>query len=94
MGSKATQYAVELETTKGKLERVWPEGEGEFVPDAVQAQFRLHQQLVGQVDSSSIEGRHVHSIRLLRTVSVDADGKTIKALDTVSLRDLRAQRAA
>lgn len=93
---KKTMYTVEVETIKGKRERVWPEHESEAMISDVEARDRIAKFVEIGRASGNVEGIAASYIRGFHLVALIFEGVTEVKAETVggSFVPMRERSAA
>lgn len=91
-----TMYTVEVETIRGKRERVWPEGESEATISDVEARDRIAAFVESGRVSGNVEGIAASYIRGFHLVTLTFEGVTEVKAETVhgSFVPMRERSAA
>ncbi len=71
-GEQNKLYAVEIETTRGRRERVWPEGGSELV-DVETAEGRFGRRIEDIMRGQPVEGRAASDIAAVHLVAVTVE---------------------
>jgi hypothetical protein len=74
MQKRTIMYTVEVETIRGKRERVWPEGESEATLSEQEGRDRLAMFVKTGRDSGEVEGIAAAYIRGFHLVALTFDG--------------------
>lgn len=84
MQKQTTMYTVEVETIRGKRERVWPDGESEAMISDVEARDRIAAMVETGRASGNVEGIATSYIRGFHLVALTFEGVTEVKAETVS----------
>lgn len=84
MQKQTVMYTVEVETIKGKRERVWPEHESEAMNSDVEARDRIAAFVETGRASGNVEGIDSRYIRGFHLVALTFEGVTEVKAETVA----------